>query len=217
MNSNNKKLQDVMVTNSNREFRKIKSSKFLYEINSNGTIVRNVKSKKQLKIVLDYHHSQLGYYYVWYLSKRHSIASLVAECWLGDRPCNYEIDHIDRNPHNNDYSNLRYVTKNEQMKNRNHSNIIKQGIKNFELARKLRMKPVTIINNNTKENYYFESYAACSRYLSQQLKVSIENIRQKLKKRRKCIYNFDIIYRNAETGSSCSTEQGTVQINKDVN
>ena len=32
--------------NSNLEFRKIKSLKFFFEINENGTIVRNVKSKK---------------------------------------------------------------------------------------------------------------------------------------------------------------------------
>ena len=49
-------------TNSNLEFRKIKSLKYLYEVNENGTIFRNVKSKKQLKIKLDYHHSANGYY-----------------------------------------------------------------------------------------------------------------------------------------------------------
>ena len=39
--------------NANLEFRKIKSLLFLYEINSNGTIVRNVKSKKRTKIQSD--------------------------------------------------------------------------------------------------------------------------------------------------------------------
>ena len=34
-----------MNNNSNLEFRKIKSLQFLYEINENGTIIRNVKSK----------------------------------------------------------------------------------------------------------------------------------------------------------------------------
>lgn len=32
------------------EFRKIPSSNFLYEINEDGTIIRNVKSKKHRKI-----------------------------------------------------------------------------------------------------------------------------------------------------------------------
>ena len=38
------------MNNSNLEFRKIKSLKFLYEINENGTILRNVKSKKHIKM-----------------------------------------------------------------------------------------------------------------------------------------------------------------------
>ena len=53
------------MNNSNLEFRKIKSLKFLYEINENGTILRNVKSKKQIKIKLDTHHSKVGYYAAW--------------------------------------------------------------------------------------------------------------------------------------------------------
>ena len=48
--------------NSNLEFRKLKSLKYLYEVNENGTIFRNVKSKKQLRIKLDMHHSDTGYY-----------------------------------------------------------------------------------------------------------------------------------------------------------
>ena len=43
----------------NLEFRKVKSLLFLYEINSNGTIVRNVKSKKRTKI----HTDDDGYHY----------------------------------------------------------------------------------------------------------------------------------------------------------
>ena len=35
------------ITNSNLEFRKIKSLNFLYEVNENGTILRNVKSKNR--------------------------------------------------------------------------------------------------------------------------------------------------------------------------
>ena len=44
----------------NREFRKIKSLQFLYEVNDDGTILRNVKSKKHIKIILDYHHLKNG-------------------------------------------------------------------------------------------------------------------------------------------------------------
>lgn len=195
-------------TNSNLEFRKIKSLDFLYEINENGTIFRNVKSKKQNKIKLDMHHSKSGYYVTFCRFKgkptRVMIHKAVAECWLGDCPYGYEVDHIDRNSHNNHYSNLRYVTKSEQMKNRDHTNISKNGSENLGNARKIRMKPVKIISSNEKIN--FESYASCARYLSTKYNVSFDAVRDRLKKHRSHIYDYDVIYLNAETGHGNSTE-----------
>ena len=115
-------------------------------MNENGTIFRNVKSKKQLKIKLDFHHSENGYYVTFVhfggrknpQIKRVMIHRVVAECWLGDCPEGMEVDHKNRNPHNNDYRNLRYVTKSDQMKNRDHTNISAQGSINLENARKER-------------------------------------------------------------------------------
>ena len=189
-----------MNTNSNLEFRKIKSLNFLYEVNENGTIFRNVKSKKQLKIKLDMHHSNTGYYMTLVHNqsindgncKRVMIHRVVAECWLGDCPDGYEVDHIDRNPHNNDYRNLRYVTKGEQMKNRDYSKITEQGSKNLEIARKLRAKPVRITSEN--DSQVFESYAECSRYLANIYNQTFEHIRYKLKNHRDKIYDYDIEY-----------------------
>lgn len=189
-----------MNTNSNLEFRKIKSLNFLYEVNENGTIFRNVKSKKQLKIKLDMHHSNAGYYMTLVHNqsinegncKRVMIHRVVAECWLGDCPDGYEVDHIDRNPHNNDYRNLRYVTKGEQMKNRDYSKIAAQGSKNLEAARKLHAKPVRITSEN--DNQVFESYAECSRYLANIYNQTFEHIRYKLKNHRDKIYDYDIEY-----------------------
>ena len=186
--------------NSNLEFRKIKSLNFLYEVNENGTIFRNCKSKKQLKIKLDTHHSSTGYYMTLVhnnsinngTTKRIMIHKVVAECWLGDCPDDYEVDHIDRNSHNNDFRNLRYVTKGAQMKNRDHSNISKKGKENLEVARRLRMKPVRIYNNN--EDRTFESYAECSRYLSNLYNTTFEAIRYKLKNHRDKIYDYNIEY-----------------------
>lgn len=195
-------------TNSNLEFRKIKSLDFLYEINENGTIFRNIKSKKQNKIKLDMHHSKSGYYVTFCRFKgkptRVMIHKAVAECWLGDCPYGYEVDHIDRNSHNNHYSNLRYVTKCEQMKNRDHTNISKNGSENLENARKIRMKPVKIISSNEKIS--FESYASCARYLSAKYNVGFDAVRDRLKKHRSHIYDYDVIYLNAETGHGNSTE-----------
>lgn len=189
-------------TNSNLEFRKIKSLNFLYEINENGTIFRNVKSKKQSKIKLDYHHSKNGYYVTFVHiggrtnpeNKRVMIHNVVAECWLGDKPDGYEVDHRDRNSHNNDYRNLRYVTKNEQMKNRDHTNISKKGSENLEIARRERMKPVILINKDTQEKFQFESYASCARFLSEKYNKGFDAMRDRLKRKRSFIFDYDVIY-----------------------
>lgn len=203
-------------TNSNLEFRKIKSLKYLYEINENGTIFRNVKSKKQLKIKLDMHHSKNGYYVTFVhignknnqKIKRVMIHRAVAECWLGDIPEQYEVDHIDRNSHNNDYRNLRIVTRSEQMKNRDFSRISKIGIENLKIAQKSRMKPVKLIENNIET--IFESMSACARFLSDKYDKTFEAMRHRLKERRSHIYDYDVIYLNAETIHGGSTEQEIV-------
>ena len=206
-----------MSDNSNLEFRKIKSLNFLYEINENGTILRNVKSKKQTKIKLDYHHSEAGYYVAFVHTggrgpnkkiHRVMIHIVVAECWLGDRPEGMEVDHIDRNSHNNDWRNLRYVTHSEQMKNRDHTGIAARGAKNLEEARRARMKPVKLTNGNEEKT--FESFADCARFLAEKYGKDFEAMRHKLKSGRKHIFDFDVTYLNAETGHDGSTEQGTV-------
>ena len=186
------------VNNSNLEFRKIKSLNFLYEVNSNGTIFRNVKSKKQLKIKLDYHHSKVGYYTTFVhlnkYPKRVMIHKVVAECWLGDCPDGYEVDHRDRNPHNNDYRNLRYVIKSEQMKNRDHTNISRQGSINLQNARMERAKPVILTNFLTGQQIYYTSYAECARDLSIRSGRTFEAIRYKLKAHRSFILGYKITY-----------------------
>lgn len=183
---------------SNLEFRKIKSLFYLYEINENGTIFRNIKSKKQLKIFLDMHHSEKGYYASFVnikgKVKRIMIHTLVAECWLGDKPNGFEIDHIDRNPHNNHYSNLRYVNHSLQMKNRTlGDHVIKQAKKNcLERVRKYLFKPVKI--SSSMETKEFCSITEASRYLATIYNKSVDHIRSKMKKRRSRIYEYDIEY-----------------------
>ena len=61
---------------------------------------------------------QLGYEYVSICSKRYSVHRLVAQAFVAnpsDKPC---VDHIDRNPSNNDASNLRWCTHQENMRNK---------------------------------------------------------------------------------------------------
>lgn len=203
------------MNNSDREFRKVKSLDFLYEVNSNGTIFRNVKSKKQSKIKLDFHHSKAGYYFVWICRNRKvrriSIAKIVAECWHGEKPEGYEIDHIDRNSRNNDYRNLRYVTKSEQMKNRDHARIAERGKKNLKAYRKTIMKPVAL-SDASGFCRVCESLTAAARFLAAACGKTVEHMRAKLKSRRSRIYGYDIAYLNGETGHTRLTGQGTVHL-----
>ena len=199
-----------MSDSSNLEFRKIKSLDFLYEISENGRIFRNVKSKKQSKIILDMHHSKTGYYAVWVCIKgkvkRCMIHKLVAECWLGEKPDGYEVDHIDRDGHNNHYTNLRYVSHSEQMKNRVLSErIIKQATANCAAYVETIKKPVKIERDGVCQT--FSSIADCSRFLCELYNKPFEHMRYKLKNRRKRIYDFDVTYlQNAETGHDNSKE-----------
>lgn len=200
-------MQDI--NNANLEFRKIKSLNFLYEINSNGTILRNVKSKRHISIRLDFHHSNYGYYEssvrIGDKVRRVMIHSAVAECWLGDRPEGYQVDHIDRNAHNNDYRNLRYVTHSEQMKNRDHTNIAKKGSENLARARELRKKPVILVDKDGNEQF-FGSYADCARFLSEKYNKTFESMRSRVRGHRSHIFDYDVIYLNAETRHGNSTE-----------
>lgn len=192
-----------MKDNSNLEFRKIKSLKFLYEINENGTILRNIKSKKQIKIKLDFHHSKKGYYVAFVhiggrrpdaKTVRVMIHKAVAECWLGDCPQNMEVDHIDRNPHNNNYRNLRYVNHSEQMKNRQLSpKIINQATQNC-LNYSLNKLAVKVKINGLNEQKEFKSMAQCAQYLSKKYNKTLRQIDWKLSDRRKHIYDYDIEY-----------------------
>ena len=194
--------------NANLEFKKIKSLNFLYEVNANGTIFRNVKSKKQSKIVLEIKESGKGYYYTWVhlkdKTRRVSIAKVVAECWLGDNPDGYEVDHKDRNSRNNDYRNLRYLTHSDNMKNRNHANIIANGTKNFENYRRSIMQQVKLTKPGIR--VYFPSISDCAKFLAERYDNTFESMRYKLKKRRSHIYEYDVIFLNAETGHAHSTE-----------
>ena len=196
----------------NREFRKIPSLKFLYEVSEDGRIFRNVKSKKQNKIVIDYHHSSKGYAFTFICREgkvqRIPIARVVAECWLGIKPDGYEIDHRDRNSLNNHYTNLRYVTKSEQMKNRDHSNIIETGTKNLAQQHEACKKPITLIKDDFKQ--IFESQTEAARWLAERFSKKVESVRAKFKRKRFNVFGYDVVYGNVETACVRSTEQGTV-------
>lgn len=108
-----------------KEFRKIPSLDFRYEVSRDG-VVRNIKSKKIKKQFV----SKFGYYRTSYRVNKSNphyrpnqgwdrfLHQLVMECWGAKRPSpNYIIDHIDRNKLNNNIENLRWVSYSENANN----------------------------------------------------------------------------------------------------
>ena len=192
--------REVFVMNANREFRKIKSLQFLYEVNSNGTILRNVKSKKHILIKLDFHHSLKGYYTAFVNIKGKvthvSIHKIVAECWLGEKPDGYEVDHIDRNPHNNDYRNLRYAIHSDNMKNRILSDRAIEQTKQNCLKHSLQVLAKKVILFKDDYQKEFQSYRQAAIYITSMLNLNVETIRKKFKQKRKYIYGYNIKYCN---------------------
>ena len=69
------------------KFRKIKSLQFLYEIDRTGRIIRNVKSKKQLRQLKD----ECDQYWIEVdikgEARRLSVSSIVEECWGNRKYC----------------------------------------------------------------------------------------------------------------------------------
>lgn len=199
----------MSINNSNLEFRKIKSLSYLYEVNSNGTIFRNVKSKKQNKIKLDMHHSKKGYYVTFVNLKgkcmRIMIHKVVAECWLGDKPEGYEIDHIDRDSTNNDYRNLRYVTHSEQMKNRTLSaeTLARVRINCLPYVTQVLSQPVNIKKDD--QILHFPSKKQAAEYIDSIEDVGFERVYGRIKKGRSNVFGYDIIYLNAETRRNDAT------------
>ncbi len=95
-----------------KEFRKLKSLKFLYEINEDG-VLRNVKSKKLVKGYTE----KNGYQRVRIENKclggviRTSIHQLVAEAFIPNpEPERFkEVNHLDANKQNNSAYNLEWT------------------------------------------------------------------------------------------------------------
>ncbi|MBQ7493575.1 MAG: HNH endonuclease [Selenomonadaceae bacterium] len=171
-----------------REFRKIPSLKFLYEVSEDGRIFRNIKSKKQLKISKNKDAYRVVSVTIKQNRKRIYIHRVVAECWLGTKPDGLETDHIDRNKDNNHYTNLRYVTKSEQMKNRDHSKINVVSSANLVVARATLCHPVLL------NGQHFESMRAAARFVAEQSNKTVNSIMAKFKKRRKFILGYDVKY-----------------------
>ena len=204
--------------NNDLEFRKIPSLKFLYEVNCDGTIFRNARSKRCLKCFKKSHNSKTEYWCTQVnINKKVSkvfIHKVVAECWLGKKPEGYEIDHIDRNSLNNHWTNLRYVTRSEQMKNRNYSGMWDKLMNNLSPKNKGHIVPIRLIKGSEKLD--FSTARKAAKYLTQIYPDKKEkSFNDKFYFRRKKIFDYDVVYLNAETGRD-NQEMGKEQSTNEV-
>ena len=81
------------------------------------------------------------------------------ECCNSTIPKNYEIDHIDNNPSNNNISNLRCITINENRQRRDLTNFLKIQ----KIAHTLK-RFIKSINTETNEVICFPSKSQCAKY-----------------------------------------------------
>ena len=139
------------------EFRKIKSLKFLYEVNRFG-VVRNVKSKKIVKGYVE----KNGYVRIKFENKclggivRTTIHRLVAEAFIPNPNNLPEVNHIDRNRANNCVENLEWCTHSENMKHSYNLGINQEPLRNH--SKETRRK----VTNGTNE---FESIIKAAEWL----------------------------------------------------
>lgn len=199
----------------NLEFRKIPSLLFLFEVNGDGTIFRNARSKRVLKCQKQSHNSNTEYWCLNVNIKRKIrkvyIHKVVAECWLGTKPEGYEIDHIDRNSLNNHWTNLRYVTKSEQMLNRDYDKFMDKLLANLAIGNGGHINPVRLIRNG--EVLDFPTARRAAKHLAQIYPHKKEkSFNDKFYHRRHHIFDYNVIYLNAETGHG-NQEMGKEQSN----
>lgn len=86
-----------------------------YLVTSEGEIFSKRKNGKKLTP----HPNHKGYMMVGVmldgLLQKKAVHSIIAECFLGERPAGYQVDHIDNVRSHNRASNLRYVTASENV------------------------------------------------------------------------------------------------------
>lgn len=190
------------MSNSNLEFRKIPSLKFLYEVNCDGTKFRNARSKRVRKCYKQSHNSKTEHWvttvHIDGKARKVFIHKVVAECWLGAKPEGYEVDHIDRNSLNNHWTNLRYVTRSEQMLNRDYDQFMDKLLANLAVGNKGHIIPIRLIRDG--EAHDFSTSCRAAKFLAQIYPHKKEkSFKDKLYHRRHHIFDYDVIYLNAET------------------
>lgn len=103
------------------EFRDIKGYEGIYQVSEYGHILLITKRSGTLKAgqLMKPQINYLGYVTIRLTRgedrKTLTVHSLVAKMFIGERPAGLEINHIDGDKTNNHYSNLEYVTHQENV------------------------------------------------------------------------------------------------------
>ena len=180
------------------EFKKIPGFEN-YEINSDGTVVRNIKTGQILRQNVKNNLCSTKYLFVqlYKNGKKFNcpVHQLVARCWLGKKPEGLTVDHIDRNQFNNYYRNLRYTTFSEQMKNRDkfrYGEIRRQ--KNKKTA--IEKNAIQITLKLGDETYTFESMTSAAKTLHLVYEnCSATSLYYQLVNRNCKIFDFEVFYK----------------------
>ena len=168
------------------KFRKLKSLKFLYEINENG-VLRNCKSKK----IINGYQEKNGYIRVKIENKclgivRTTVHRLVAEAFIPNTDNKEEVNHINSIRNDNRISNLEWVTHSENMK---HS--YKKGLTTPPLnAKRIKVIEDDKIYNSVTEyaTFLFEKGKG------KNIESNISYISSVLRGNRKTVYGKKVIY-----------------------
>lgn len=120
-----------------------------YEVSSHGRIRNN-----RTKAIMAPNDNGCGYYKIALsdngFKRTIKIHTLVAKAFC-DNPHNYDVvDHIDRNPHNNHYQNLRYCTQSQNLRNQKKKSNNTSGVTGVVFSQKQNSWNANIVNNNNK-------------------------------------------------------------------
>lgn len=182
------------------EFRAVPSLDNCFEVNADGTALRSVRTGRFMRIKADAHHSSRPYMYAWVClhgrTRRVSMAAAVAECWLGPRPPGLEVDHVDRDPCNNAHTNLRYVTRSEQMRNRDHTRITAVGRVNLRRHVERVSRPTGLVVNGRPR--WFPSRSAAARFIAAEAGVKVDSALHLLRRRRPTVHGFPAVYEGVD-------------------
>lgn len=100
-------------------------------VRSDGMVLLPTNSSKTLEH-WTYGANNCGYREIVFKGKNYKVHKIILETFIEKPEGNYQVDHIDRNRSNNDISNLRWVTPQENSLNRKNTAPIGQRSIDFE-------------------------------------------------------------------------------------